>query len=40
MGTRIGLRPVFAVESMLITRRRQVYAARAFFVLMLLVGMV
>lgn len=39
MPTRWGLGPVFAYESLLGARRWQVYAARAFFVVVLLIGM-
>jgi ABC-type transport system involved in multi-copper enzyme maturation permease subunit len=39
MGTRWGMGPVFAYESLLNARRWQVYAGRSFFVLVLLVGM-
>src|SRR5258708_3937940 len=40
MGMRPGLGPVFVYESLLNARRRQVYAVRAGFVLVLLLGMV
>jgi ABC-type transport system involved in multi-copper enzyme maturation permease subunit len=39
MRMRWGLGPVFALESRLNARRRQVYAGRSFFVLLLLLGM-
>jgi ABC-type transport system involved in multi-copper enzyme maturation permease subunit len=40
MLNRLGLGPVFVYESLLNARRRQVYAVRSLFVLMLLAGMV
>src|SRR5262245_35488405 len=40
MGMRRGLGPVFVYESLLSSRRWQVYAGRACFVLVLLLGMV
>src|SRR4051794_4814624 len=40
MRVRWGLGPLFAFESLLNARRRQVYAGRSCFVLVLLMGMV
>jgi ABC-type transport system involved in multi-copper enzyme maturation permease subunit len=39
MGMRLGAGPVFIYESLINARRWQVYAARSFFVLLLLLGM-
>jgi hypothetical protein len=40
MWTRWALGPVFALETSLNARRRQVYEARSFFVLIVLVGLI
>ncbi len=40
MWTRWGMGPVFALETSLNTRRRQVYEARALFVLLILIGLI
>jgi hypothetical protein len=40
MRKRWGIGPVFAYESLLNTRRWQVYAGRSLFVLIMLIGMV
>jgi ABC-type transport system involved in multi-copper enzyme maturation permease subunit len=39
MGRRFGPGPVFVYESLILARRRQVYAGRAFFVLAMFVGL-
>ena len=40
MWTRWALGPVFALETSLNARRRQVYEVRSFFVLIVLIGLI
>jgi hypothetical protein len=40
MWTRLGIGPVFALETSLNARRRQVYEARALFVLLVFIGLI